>query len=181
MSEIILVNEFDQQTGVADKWDAHKQGLCHRAFSVFIFREKKGCLQTLLQQRASDKYHSQNLWSNACCSHPKPNQNIEQAAKLRLKEEIGMQTPLLLVDKFHYCQPVGNELIENEWDYLFIGYNEQTPCQLNPSEVQAVQWMDADKLETSLKENPKYYSIWLQPAWQHVKPYIKNTLEKMRS
>ena len=35
--KVILVNEHDDMIGVMDKMEAHKQGLLHRAFSVFIF------------------------------------------------------------------------------------------------------------------------------------------------
>ena len=52
----ILVNEKDEITGHSSKkdchiWDAKQpKGLLHRAFSVFLFNEKK---ELLLQQRAS--------------------------------------------------------------------------------------------------------------------------------
>ena len=67
--KIILVNEHDDMVGIIDKLEGHKQGLLHRAFSVFIFNSKG---EMLLQQRAFSKYHSGGLWTNACCSHPLP-------------------------------------------------------------------------------------------------------------
>jgi isopentenyl-diphosphate delta-isomerase len=67
--KVILVNEHDDMVGIMDKMEAHKQGLLHRAFSIFIFNRKG---EMLLQQRALSKYHSCGLWTNACCSHPMP-------------------------------------------------------------------------------------------------------------
>src|SRR6185436_3493555 len=90
-AEVILVDEHDEPVGVMEKMEAHRKGLLHRAFSVFIFN-KKG--EMLLQQRAFQKYHSAGLWSNACCSHPKPGENILDAAIRRLKEEMGIETEL---------------------------------------------------------------------------------------
>ena len=63
MTEVILVNENDEAVGTMEKIAAHRKALLHRAFSVFIFNRKG---EMLLQQRASNKYHSPNLWTNAC-------------------------------------------------------------------------------------------------------------------
>ena len=68
-AEVILVNENDEVIGSMEKIEAHQKAILHRAFSIFIFNEKG---EMLLQQRASNKYHSPNLWTNACCSHPMP-------------------------------------------------------------------------------------------------------------
>ncbi len=52
-----------------EKLEAHQKGLLHRAFSVCIFNTKG---EMLLQKRATHKYHSGGLWTNTCCSHPRP-------------------------------------------------------------------------------------------------------------
>src|SRR4051812_23899943 len=99
MEEVILVNEQDEATGLMEKMQAHREGALHRAFSIFIFNKKN---QMLLQQRAANKYHSGGLWTNACCSHPKPGETIEAAAIRRLKEELGFETSLDKVFDFTY-------------------------------------------------------------------------------
>jgi isopentenyl-diphosphate delta-isomerase len=86
MEQVILVNEHDEETGVMEKMEAHEKAILHRAFSVFIFN-KRG--QMLLQQRAFSKYHSGGLWTNTCCSHPRPGEETLQAAERRLFEEMG--------------------------------------------------------------------------------------------
>jgi len=96
---VILVNERDESVGVMEKMEAHKKGLLHRAFSIFIFN-KKG--EMLLQQRALSKYHSAGLWTNACCSHPQPGEDSLPAALRRLNEEMGFQTSLEKVFDFVY-------------------------------------------------------------------------------
>ena len=83
--QVILVNGQDEETGVAEKMEAHQQGWLHRAFSVFIFNSRG---EMLLQQRALDKYHSGGLWTNTCCSHPRPGESTQVAAERRLKEEM---------------------------------------------------------------------------------------------
>ena len=88
---LILVNERDEQVGICEKMQAHRDNLLHRAFSVFLFN-KKG--EMLLQQRASGKYHSGGLWTNTCCSHPRPGEDTLPAAQRRLQEEMGMTCAL---------------------------------------------------------------------------------------
>ena len=89
--DIILVNEHDEAIGTMEKMEAHRKGLLHRAFSVFI---KNDAGEILLQQRALDKYHSPGLWTNACCSHPFPGESVEAAAHRRLAEELGFDCEL---------------------------------------------------------------------------------------
>src|SRR5687768_11014748 len=85
MSEqVILVNERDEETGAMEKMEAHRSGTLHRALSVFIFNSEG---KWLLQKRASNKYHSGGLWTNACCSHPRPDEDTATAAVRRLEEE----------------------------------------------------------------------------------------------
>ena len=66
---VVLVDAADRQVGTAPKLEAHRRGLLHRALSVIV-RDGEGRL--LLQQRHARKYHSGGLWTNTCCSHPRP-------------------------------------------------------------------------------------------------------------
>src|SRR5689334_9028970 len=121
VTQVILVDEQDNPLGFAEKLTAHQQGLCHRAFSVFVLR-KNPEWEILLQQRAQDKYHSPNLWTNTCCSHPLPGETIQSAAERRLKEECGISLPLTIIGRFHYIAELDNGLTENEVDYVLLGH-----------------------------------------------------------
>lgn len=88
---VVLVDREDREIGLAPKTEAHQKALLHRAFSVFVFN---GVGELLLQQRSPDKYHSGGLWTNTCCSHPLPGEDIHDAAHRRLVEEMGMDCPL---------------------------------------------------------------------------------------
>ena len=121
MEEVVLVDEQDKPVGVMEKMQAHREGKLHRAFSVFIFNDKG---EMLLQQRAFNKYHSAGLWTNACCSHPKPNETTETAAARRLNEELGFKTSLEKLFDFTYKASFENGLTEYEFDHVFSGiYN----------------------------------------------------------
>ena len=75
--DVILVDEHDVQTDIMEKMEVHQKTLLHRTFSIFIFNSKG---ETLLHKRADKKYHSGGLWTNACCSHPRPGEETEAAA-----------------------------------------------------------------------------------------------------
>ena len=103
--DIILVNEQDEQTGTSSKTLVHEKGWLHRAFSVFVF-DKEG--RMLLQRRAEGKYHCGGLWTNTCCSHPRPGELTETAAHRRLQEEMGFDTDLEEIFHFIYQAPFDN-------------------------------------------------------------------------
>ena len=100
-----------------DKMQAHVYGKLHRAFSVFVFNSKG---ELLLQQRALDKYHSGGMWTNTCCSHPRPGEITEQAAKRRLMEEMGMECNLHYMFNFVYNVNCSAGLVEHEFDHVFF-------------------------------------------------------------
>ncbi|MGC5220900.1 isopentenyl-diphosphate Delta-isomerase, partial [Escherichia coli] len=75
-----------------------------------------------LQQRAVSKYHSGGLWTNTCCSHPRPGETTIDAAKRRLREEMGFETGLHKAFDFVYKSNFENGLTEHEFDHVYIGY-----------------------------------------------------------
>ncbi|MEQ9229243.1 MAG: isopentenyl-diphosphate delta-isomerase, partial [Cyclobacteriaceae bacterium] len=111
IDEVILVDKDDQELGTCEKMEAHKLGLMHRAFSVLLYNSKG---EMLLQQRADHKYHSAGLWSNACCSHPRPGESMEDAVARRLQEELGVVCKVKEIDRFVYHADFENGLQEHE-------------------------------------------------------------------
>lgn len=163
-NEVVLVDEQDNTLGVSEKLAAHEKGLLHRAFSIFIFNEQG---ELLLQQRAANKYHGAGLWTNACCSHPQWNEELEAAAVERLAYEMGLTCHLDYVFSFIYHTPVENNLIEHEYDHVFVGYTNVDPSP-NPEEVQNYQWIDRESLLLDLAQNPTKYTFWFRTALAEV-------------
>lgn len=161
---VILVDEADNETGLAEKMKTHRQGWLHRAFSVFIFSEDG---KMLLQQRAPDKYHCGGLWTNACCSHPFPGEAIEDAAVRRLKEEMGFQTEVEKVFDFVYRAELDNGLIEHEFDHVFVGkYDGEIP--FNPTEVMNTRYLASGELEVLVAKEPELFTPWFKAALPRV-------------
>lgn len=162
---VILVDSQDNPLGTLAKLEAHQQGLRHRAFSVFVFRNHFDTWECLLQQRHPDKYHCGNLWTNTCCSHPYPNEKTQDAAQRRLREEMGIHIPLTFIDKFHYVAECNNGLTENEIDHVFIGVSDNNlNIVINPKEVINYKWVAVDVLQSDLKRQPTHYTPWLSQS-----------------
>ncbi|ACJ18701.1 diphosphomevalonate decarboxylase [Coxiella burnetii] len=161
---VVLVDENDRRLGIEEKIKAHREGKLHRAFSVFIFSRKNNEWQLLLQQRHPEKYHSGGLWTNTCCSHPRPDEDIVTAGERRLFEETGLKIPLKRVGEFHYTATVGNQLIENEYDHVLIGFTDADAIDFNKKEISAVRWIRVSELKNELKENLSHFTPWFMQA-----------------
>ena len=175
MEQVILVDEQDQAIGACEKMAAHEQGLLHRAFSVFIFNSRG---RLLLQQRAKGKYHSGGLWTNTCCSHPRPGETLEDAAYRRLQEEMGFQTELSQAFSFIYRATLDKELIEHEVDHVFTGIYEGEVLP-NNEEAMDHSYMDMAQLEESLERFPDKFTIWLRIAFPKIKAWWQDRFEPL--
>jgi isopentenyl-diphosphate delta-isomerase len=167
LTKVILVDEQDNPIGSCEKLAAHKQGLLHRAFSVFIFNNKG---EMLLQQRAMGKYHSEGLWTNACCSHPAEGEELKDAAHRRLLEEMGFDTEVEKVFDFVYRASFENGLTEYEFDHVFAG-NYDGPIAYNKEEVMDYCYKDLDEIRSSLVSHPQQYTAWFYLAFPKIEQW----------
>ncbi len=165
---VILVDENDIPTGAMGKMEAHQKGLLHRAYSIFIFNSKK---ELLLQRRALNKYHSGGLWTNTCCSHPSPQENLQESAQKRLKEEMGFDCILNHSFHFIYKTELDNKLTEHELDHVFIGYYNKKP-KINIQEAIDWKYMGINEIKQSIKSNPELYTVWFKIIFEKVLEHI---------
>jgi isopentenyl-diphosphate delta-isomerase len=158
LEQIILVDEDDRQIGLADKLEAHRRGDRHRAISVCVTDDQG---RMLLQKRALGKYHSGGLWTNACCTHPRPGETAAEAASRRLGEELGVVCPLQFLFVTHYRANVGKGLVEDEMVHLFNGHYNGA-VQPDHSEVQDYGWFSPEFLVADISERPEKYTYWFR-------------------
>lgn len=166
---VVLVDEHDKELGTMEKLQAHSEGKLHRAVSVFIFNSEK---KLLLQQRAAAKYHSANLWTNTCCSHPRDGENTLDAAVRRLYEEMGMRCRLNPAFNFTYHAKFENDLIEHEFDHVFFGTSDDVPLP-DPEEVSAYKYVSLDEIAIQLKQNPEQFTAWFKIIFDKVRTHIQ--------
>ncbi|BCN29350.1 isopentenyl-diphosphate Delta-isomerase [Anaeromicropila herbilytica] len=165
---IIEVNQEDQELGQVEKMEAHRKGILHRAFSIFIFNSKN---QLLLQKRNTNKYHSGGLWTNTCCSHPRVGEKLEDAVDRRLMEEMGFHCELSERFSFTYQVQLDHNLMEHEYDHVFIGRYEGNVLP-DENEVEAYKWVDILELSEDLKANPHLYTFWFRSIYDKVMEHI---------
>jgi isopentenyl-diphosphate Delta-isomerase len=158
MENVILVDTNDTPVGQMEKLKAHLKGELHRALSVLIFNSEG---EILLQQRAFSKYHTPGLWSNTCCSHPRPGEDSLEAATRRLGEEMGFTTPLIKSFDFIYRAHFDNGLIEHEFDHVFFGTFDGEPV-INPEEANDSKWVKLNNLMEDMRSVPENYTVWFR-------------------
>lgn len=154
---VVLVDESDVAIGTADKLEAHRSGMLHRAFSVVVVSPWG---ELLLQQRAMTKYHSAGLWSNACCGHPRPGEDTLAAAHRRLREEMGIECALTPCGALTYRAQLAGSIVEHEYDHVFIGLFNGEPGP-DPDEVMSWRWSGARSVLLSVSAEPDRYTAWL--------------------
>ncbi len=164
---MILVDENDRPIGLMEKMEAHRKGLLHRAFSVFVFNNEGAFL---LQQRSASKYHSPGLWTNTCCSHPLPGEDVLQAASRRLSEEMGFTTNLSHAFSFLYRATFDNELTEHEYDHVFTGIYDGK-IEPDKNEVNDYCYKNIKDIEENLRSNPREYTEWFRLAFPQIKQF----------
>ncbi len=165
--QVVLVDEngldkrdSDGNIETMGKLDAHRQGVLHRAVSVFLFRRD----ELLLQKRAPQKYHSRCKWANSCCTHPFVGETPETAAKRRLGQEMGIEAELTELFPRQYKANVGQALtgeplIEHEYDHVFGGWWDGTP-QPASNEVSDWRWISLSNLQAEVRTKPDDFAPW---------------------
>lgn len=173
MEHVILVNEQDEDLGTMEKMEAHEKAVLHRAFSVFLFNDKG---EMLLQQRAKEKYHSGGLWTNTCCSHPRPNEKTIDAAKRRLVEEMGIEAEVEEIFHFIYRAELDQGLTEHELDHVFFGrFNDD--FVINKEEVESARYVSKSNLIKEIESNPGLFTEWFKIALPEVLNHWDNFIK----
>jgi len=159
MTNVVLVDENDNQIGVKEKVAAHLgDGDLHRAFSILVFNDKG---ETLVTRRSAEKMLWPLVWDSACASHPFENESQETAGERRLTEELGFTCKLEDADTFQYKEKYLDVGSENEICAILIGeYNgEVHPVA---EEVADYKWMSIKDVQDDMAQNPDKYTIWFK-------------------
>jgi isopentenyl-diphosphate delta-isomerase len=160
MEMLIRVDSHDQEVGTVEKMLAHREGILHRAFSVFLFTSDG---RWILQQRALHKYHSGGLWSNSCCGHPNPGEETVPAAEKRLQFEMGLSCSLKPAFSFKYKASLDHGLTEHEYDHVFLGETNAEPV-INLSEVASWMYMDI----VDIRNSTEHFTPWFNMVFERV-------------
>lgn len=160
---LILVDEHDNEIGYRSKSDCHTgHGTLHRAFSIFLF-DREG--RVLLQQRAAGKPLWPLYWSNSCCSHPRRGENMDEATRRRVAEELGVDARLEFLYKFIYQADFGDAGAEHELCHVYVG-TADGEVRVHPDEIADWAWVRPAEVDRRLASEPESFTPWFKLEWQ---------------
>lgn len=169
-----LVDPLGRAIGATTKMAAHDPpGQLHRAFSVFLVAPDG---RVLIQRRALTKYHSAGLWSNTCCGHPAPGEDVLEAASRRLADELGLR---MAPGDLRVAAQVTYELsdsisgrVEREYDHVLVGRITEPPV-LNEREVAEVAHELVENLERTRIDRAAF-TAWFPLVLDAALPALTN-------
>lgn len=159
-----LVDESGAAIGSCSVAEAHTApGRSHRAFSVLLWDEAG---RVLLQRRAAVKTRFAGRWSNTCCGHPGPGEDVAAAAARRLTAEMGLTpgdtTPLTEAGVLPYqASDPASGLVEREWDHVLVATLTGGAPAPDPAEVSEYAWVSLAEVRAGIAARPADYSPWL--------------------
>ena len=113
-----------------------------------------------LQRRSADKELFAGLWSNTCCSHPRSGEQVEEAGRRRLREELGLDGAPVWRGVFRYrARDAESGLVEHEIDHVLVGRASGDP-RPDPTEIGDWTWVRPDALIRWRTADPTAFTPW---------------------
>jgi isopentenyl-diphosphate delta-isomerase len=158
MELVVLVDENNNEIGTAAKETVHSDHTpLHRGFSLFLFNKNH---ELLVTRRADTKKTFPGVWTNTVCGHPASGENVVDAAKRRLKDELGIVAgDIEVVAPYRYRFADIHGIVENEICPILVGHADEDP-KPNPREVIEWKWMPWKTFLSEIKINPDIFSPW---------------------
>ena len=165
--ELDIVDSKDEPVASAQREEAHKKLLRHRAIQVFVLN-KAG--KIFLQKRSKKKDVFPGKYECSVSGHVQKGETPEQAAVRELKEELGIEAkPEQLKELFQLKIefPPEHEIVRQ---YILEGYDGQ--ITLDPEEVERGGYITLDDLAKRINEtefDPIFlagYDKWMKQKQQ---------------
>lgn len=158
--DVVLLDEEGSAVGAANRIEVHTDDTpLHLAFSTYLFNARG---EVLLTRRALSKKTWPGVWTNSCCGHPRPTESLGDAARRRIREELGLTVgPLVpLLPDFRYRAVDASGIVENEICPVFAGYVTEEDPTPDPLEVAEWAWVPWEKFAAAITSTPHVYSPW---------------------
>lgn len=158
VEQVVLVDDDGTPIGVADKLTVHgPQTPRHLAFSCYGF-DRAGRL--LVTRRADDKRTFPGVWTNTCCGHPAPGEDLAEAAVRRLRFELGLEVDdvRMVLPDFSYRATDGR-IEENEFCPVLACTISGEPSP-RPDEVDRAEWWSWEQFLRAADDPDSGLSPW---------------------
>jgi isopentenyl-diphosphate delta-isomerase type 1 len=156
---VVLLDEQRRPIGTAPRATVHDQATpLHLAFSCYAF-DRAGRL--LVTRRALTKKTWPGVWTNTCCGHPRPDEEVADAVARRLAEELGLVPRTLdpVLPNFGYRAVMADGTVENEFCPVFRATVDSDPDP-DPAEVAEWRWVVWSDLVQVARATPWLISPW---------------------
>ncbi len=156
---VVLLDADGAPCGTTDRSTVHnEQTPLHLAFSVYVIDADA---QVLMTRRALTKRTWPGVWTNACCGHPKPGENFEDAIQRRLGDELGVRATgiVAVLPDFRYEAVDASGVRENEVCPVFVA-TLAGDLDPHPDEVMEFRWVDPTALADVAARSPWLLSPW---------------------
>lgn len=156
---VVLLDEDGRAIGTADKRGVHhRETPLHLAFSCYLF-DAVG--RVLVSRRALHKATFPGVWTNSCCGHPAPQEDIAGAVRRRVRQELGVRVDglRLLLPRFRYRAVMPGGVTENEMCPVFVATTADQ-VRPDPEEVAEVTWEDWPGFRASVLDGSRQVSSW---------------------
>ncbi len=155
---VVLLDEDGRAVGTADKAGVHHaETPLHLAFSVHLF-DSEG--RVLVTRRALTKRTFPGVWTNSCCGHPAPGEDLAEAVRRRVRQELGAEVDdlRLVLPAFRY-RAEQDGVVENEMCPVFVG-STAGPVEPDASEVDSVSWEPWADFRSGVLDGTRQVSVW---------------------
>ena len=101
------------------------------------------------------------LWTNSCCGHPAPGEDLLAAVTRRLHSELAITAHQLTIvlPRFRYHASMDNGITENEICPVVAAHTDAEP-QPDPAEVDNTRWIDWVELCAGVTNDTITVSPW---------------------
>lgn len=147
----VVVDEDDQQIGVATREEAWAKGLISRHVYIVI-RDPDG--NFLLQQRCMKKKSNPGKWTWAATGHVDAGESYDEAAKRELLEEVGLQSKIKLLDKIRTSHTNKYGLVDCFISVYTGTISRDEKITVEPDEVERTKWFSPDELHALVTDTP---------------------------
>ncbi len=148
-----FVDENDNPIGAGPREEAWEKGIALR-HAYIVLRDKDG--NFLLQQRSQLKKKNPGRYTYAATGHVDEGESYDEAAVRELKEEVGIDANLTLIDKSSY---MSDEVNAQVFIAIYSGeIDHDVQLILDPEEVSGTRWFTKAELDEAVSKTPESFS-----------------------
>ena len=176
MDQLILVDADGEIKGYDTKENCHQdKGKLHLAFSILIFTTDG---RLLLQKRSVQKMLWPLYWSNSVCSHPMKGEEVEEAARRRVMEELGIDCHIYYLYTFKYHESYLDVGSESEMCSVFFGIYDGTVTP-DSNEIDEIKYVQMNCLMAEIEKSPDSFTPWFKMEWEFILKHYLNQIKTL--